>query len=224
MINKPKLIIVGAGEFANIAYEYFTYDSEYEVHGFIAEKKFITKKRFNGLPVSAFENIKENYPANEYKLFIAIPALDLNHTRKRLYLTAKKMGYSFVSYVSSKAFVWRNAKIGENCFIFENNTIQPFVKVGNNVIIWSGNHIGHRTKINDHVFISSHVVISGFCNIGSGSFLGVNSTFNDETSIGNDCLLASGSLINKKFTSKNKVYVGVPANEIPNKNAKDIML
>ncbi len=32
-----KLIIVGAGEFAEIAYEYFSYDSEYDVVAFAVE-------------------------------------------------------------------------------------------------------------------------------------------------------------------------------------------
>ena len=44
-------------------------------------------------------------------------------------------------------------QIGENSFIFENNVIQPFVRVGNNCILWSGNHVGHRTVLRDHVFV-----------------------------------------------------------------------
>lgn len=40
MKKEKKLVIVGSGEFAEIAYEYFTYDSEYEVVGFAVEKEF----------------------------------------------------------------------------------------------------------------------------------------------------------------------------------------
>ena len=53
--------------------------------------------------------------------------------------------------------------MGDNCFIFEDNTVQPFVTLGNNLVLWSGNHIGHHSTLRDHCFISSHVVISGFC-------------------------------------------------------------
>ena len=76
------------------------------------------------------------------------------------------------SYVSPRAFVWRNVKLGEHCFIFENNVLQPFVNIGDNVVLWSGNHIGHHSKIGDHCFVSSHVVVSGFCDIGANCFLG----------------------------------------------------
>ena len=52
---------------------------------------------------------------------------------------------------------------GDNCFILEDNTVQPFVTIGNNVTLWSGNHIGHDSVIEDDCFISSHVVVSGTC-------------------------------------------------------------
>ena len=40
MEKEAKLVIIGAGEFAEIAYEYFTYDSPYEVVAFAVEKKY----------------------------------------------------------------------------------------------------------------------------------------------------------------------------------------
>jgi sugar O-acyltransferase (sialic acid O-acetyltransferase NeuD family) len=223
MSNK-KLIIVGAGEFAEIADEYFTYDSEYTVCGYAVNSEYIKSDKLNGKPVTALEQIETVYPPNEFDVFVAVPASDLNQTRTRLYNEIKNKGYNLATYISSAAFVWRNAKVGDNCFIFENNTIQPFVEIGNNVVLWSGNHIGHRTKIEDNVFVSSHVVISGYCNIGSGCFLGVNSTFNDNTSIAPDSILASGSLVNRKLAEEDKVYIGSPAKALPRKSAKSIKL
>jgi acyl-[acyl carrier protein]--UDP-N-acetylglucosamine O-acyltransferase len=84
----------------------------------------------------------------------------MNNMRKAVYEQGKEMGYEFISYVSSKATVCDN-KIGDNCFILEDNTLQPFTEIGNNVVMWSGNHIGHHGKIEDHVFFTSHVVLSG---------------------------------------------------------------
>jgi UDP-3-O-[3-hydroxymyristoyl] glucosamine N-acyltransferase len=88
-------------------------------------------------------------------------------------------------------------EIGEHCFIFEDNTVQPFVKVGNNVVLWSGNHIGHHSTIHDHNFISSHVVISGFVDVGESCFMGVNSTIGNNVNIGRDCLIGAGAIIVK---------------------------
>ena len=97
--------------------------------------------------------------------------------------------------ISVRAFLWRNVQLGEHCFIFENNVIQPFVKIGTNVVLWSGNHIGHHSHIGDHCFISSHVVISGFCELGPGCFVGVNVAVGNNVTIGADCLLGAGATV-----------------------------
>ncbi|UUM70155.1 acetyltransferase [Aeromonas veronii] len=219
-----KLVIIGAGEFAAIAYEYFTYDSDYSVVAFAVEKEYLISDHYYGLPLVDIDELTKLYPPDDFHAFVAIPASNLNQLRTRFFYRLKAEGYTLATYISSHAFVWRNAEIGENCFIFENNTIQPFVKVKDNVIVWSGNHIGHQSIVNAHVFISSHVVISGYCNIGEGCFLGVNSTFNDHTSIAPYCILGSTSLVNKNLEEENKVYIGSPAKAVPKMIAKNVNL
>jgi sugar O-acyltransferase (sialic acid O-acetyltransferase NeuD family) len=222
--KNKKLVLIGAGEFAQIAYEYFTHDSEYDVVAFSVESEYLTEATLFDLPIVTFETLASEYLIDDYEVFVAIPSTQLNRLRTRLYLTLKDKGYKFATYISSHAFVWRNAKIGENCFIFENNVIQPFVEIGNNCILWSGNHIGHRTVIEDHCFLSSHVVISGYCNVGHSCFLGVNSTFNDKTSIANSCILGSTSLVNKDLNDPECIYIGSPAKKIKGKSSLGVKL
>lgn len=218
-----QLVIIGAGEFALIAYEYFAHDSDYVPVAFCVNQSYITETSINGLPIHALEEIELSFPADKFDLFVAIPASRLNRTRTQIYRDLKSRGYNFATYISSRAFVWRNAVVGENTFIFEMNVIQPFVSIGNNCILWSGNHVGHRTTIEDNVFVASHAVISGYCTIGSGSFVGVNSTLNDNVSIGASCIIGSGSLIVKN-TDPEGIYVGSPARRVPNKSSFDVEL
>lgn len=222
MQKNKKLLIVGAGELAMIAYEYFTHDSEYEVLGFSVEKEFLTAESLYDKPIVAFEDVQERFSPENCDVFVAVPASQLNRLRTRLYLEAKAKGYTCATYISSRAFVWHNAKIGDNCFIFEHNTVQPFVEIGNNVILWSGNHIGHRSVIEDNCFLSSHVVVSGYCRIGSSTFIGVNATINDRINIARDCVIASGSLVNKHLRVPERIYYGAPAQELPKKSALQV--
>lgn len=215
---KQKLVIVGEGETAEIAYEYFTHDSNFEVVAFSAEKAYLKQSSLFGLPVIPFENVENLYSPQTYRIFIAVSYTQLNRVRTRLYEAAKAKGYQFASYVSSKAFVWRNAQIGENCFIFENNVIQYRAKIGNNVTLWSGNHIGHRALIGENCFISSHVTISGFCEVGDNCFLGVNSCVADSVKIAKDCIIGAGSVV-LKDTFEGLVYVGNPAKPLPNRTS-----
>jgi sugar O-acyltransferase (sialic acid O-acetyltransferase NeuD family) len=207
--KNKKVIIVGDGSFAQIAFEYFNYDSPYEVVAFAVEKNFRTRNELFGVPVVDFETLESYFSTENHELFVAITYLQLNRVRTRLYLEAKAKGYKLATYISSQAFCWRNVKIGENVFIFEDNTIQPFVEIGNNVILWSGNHIGHHSIIKDNCFISSHVVISGHCEIEANCFIGVNATISNNLKIAEDDLIGLGCVLNRS-TEENKVYMGNP--------------
>jgi sugar O-acyltransferase (sialic acid O-acetyltransferase NeuD family) len=191
MNKTKKLVIFGDSAFGEIAYEYFTHDSVYEVVAFTVTREFLKKDTLFGKPVVAFEEIEKLYPPSGYEMHIALVYNNLNRTRIQFYNAAKEKGYTLASYISSRAFVWHNVTMGDNCFVFEDNTIQPFVKIQSNNVFWSGNHIGHHSTIGSHNFISSHVVISGFCTIGDANFIGVNSTMGNNLSIGNDCLIGS---------------------------------
>jgi sugar O-acyltransferase (sialic acid O-acetyltransferase NeuD family) len=208
--RKDKIVIIGDGEFAEIAYEYFTYDSPYKVVAFAVERPYMQKKELFSVPIVSFEEVEKSFDPSECNAFIAVTFTQLNRLRTRLYKETKRKGYDLASYVSSKAFVWRNAEVGDNCFVFENNVLQYMTKLGNNVIMWSGNHLGHRSIIHDNTFVSSHSVISGFCDIGESCFLGVNSCIKENTKIANDCVIGAGAVV-VRDTEPGKVYVGNPA-------------
>lgn len=195
MNKTKKLILIGDSAFAEVAYEYFSHDSEYEVVAFAVEREYLRRDQLFGVPVVPFEELPERFATADHAFYAALVYTQGNALRTRLYEAAKAMGYEPASYVSSRAFVWRNASIGEHCFIFENNVIQPFATIGRNVVLWSGNHIGHHSTIGDHCFVSSHVVVSGFVQIGHSCFLGVNATVANDTKIGDRCTVGAGALI-----------------------------
>lgn len=142
-----------------------------------------------------FRGVGRQLPPDTYDLFVAVSYGKLNGTRTAKASAARAMGYHLVSYVSSRATVFPDLTHGDNCFILENNVIQPYVKIGNNVTLWSGNHIGHHSTIKDNVFMASHVVVSGGVTVGEASFVGVNVTLRDHVSIGDHCVLGAGALV-----------------------------
>ncbi len=220
------LVLVGGGEFACIAREYFTHDSPYQVVGVAVDEQYICDAQAtfaDGPPVIDLEYLENDFAPNEVDVFVAIPATRLNRDRQTVFEAIQSRGYSFATYVSSRAFVWRNVKVGQNCFIFESNTLQPFTSVGDNTILWSGNHVGHRTTIGNHVFVTSHVVISGYCSVGDNSFLGVNATINDGISIAPFSLIGAGSHVNRD-TQELGVYVGAPARRLEGRSSLEVDL
>jgi sugar O-acyltransferase (sialic acid O-acetyltransferase NeuD family) len=200
-----KIVVFGTGQLADLAHFYLTHDSPHEVVAFTVDKDYIKEPTHRGLPVIAFEEVAKRLSPADFKMFIPMSFKRMSHVRADRYRLAKEMGYELISYVSSRATTWPGFKPGDNCFIFEDNTIQPFVEIGNDCVLWSGNHIGHHTVIKDHVFITSQVVISGACIIEDHCFFGVNATVRDETVIAHDTLVGAATII-LKDTKPYEVY------------------
>ena len=199
-----KLIIFGSGEIAEVADYYFAHHSDYEVAAFCLDQEYITEDNFLGKPVLPFETIQDTHSADDYHFFISMGYKNLNQLRADKYQAAKDKGYKTASYVSPHANVMTK-DIGENVFLLEDNTIQPFTRIGNNVTLWSGNHIGHHAVIEDNCFITSHTVISGGVTIGENSFVGVNATLRDHINIGKRNIIGAGAII-LSTTEDDSVY------------------
>lgn len=201
-----KLIIFGNEKMAEMAHFYFSHDSTYEVAAFTVDSSYIKEKEFRGLPVVPFEDIINLYPPDDFNMFVALGYKSLNMIREKKYFEAKGKGYEIPSYLSSKASHWGDTKIGENCFILENQVLQPNITIGNNVVLWSGNHFGHDVVIGDSTWLASHIVVSGNVKIGKYCFVGVNACFKDHINIGNECIIGAGSIILRDVPDKS-VYI-----------------
>src|ERR1044071_7026017 len=206
-----KVVIFGIQDFGSLAHFYLVEDSPHEVVAFTVTKEYLPPEAmFEGLPVVPFEELEILYPPAEYAFFAPMSHRKMNQLRESIYIQAENKGYTLISYVSSKATVFSNVKIGKNCFILEDNTIQPFVTIGNNVVLWSGNHIGHHSVIKDHVSFTSHVVLSGHCVVESFAFFGVNATIRDGIHIAEGSFIAMAAAVTRD-TEPWGVYKGNPA-------------
>lgn len=215
-----EIIIFGIGSFAEVAQYYFTNDSKYRVVAFTVNECYIEESEKFGLPVLPFETIEKSYPPSKYKMFVAIGYSNVNKNRAEKYYEAKKKNYELISYICSRSVIWQDLKIGDNCFIFENQTIQPFVTIGNNVIIWSGSNISHNSNIGDHCFIASHVVISGNCVVEPFCFLGANAILRDGIRLARETVLGAGAIITKNTVEKG-IYYSSGANIIKKTGKSD---
>ncbi len=222
-----KVIIFGNTLSAELAHYYLTNDSEHQVVAFSVHEQYLNsppepESNRPNIPMVAFENIESIYPPNEYQFFAPLTEKNMNRFRAGVYDQIKEKGYKMISYISSKATVLTD-KIGDNCFILEDNTIQPFVTIGNNCVLWSGNHIGHHGTIGNHVFFTSHVVLSGRCIVGDYCFFGVNATIRDHSIIAEGTLVAMGSNLTKQKTEPWSIWKGNPA-EASKISSKDIKI
>lgn len=181
---------------------------------FTVHERYVKAPELRGAPVVAFESLEERFAPEAYELFVAVGAKDVNRFRAGICAEAKERGYGLATYVSSRATTWPDLSLGENCFVFEDNTIQPFAAIGDDVVLWSGNHIGHHSTIGDHCFVTSHVVVSGNVRVGPFCYLGINASIRDGIEIGEACVIGAGALI-MRSTGPREVYVGARTERDP---------
>jgi sugar O-acyltransferase (sialic acid O-acetyltransferase NeuD family) len=217
-----KLVLFGAGDIARLAHFYFSNDSEHEVVAFTVDPAYRHDESFLDLPLVPVDQVARLYPPAAYKMFVAMSYAKMNRARAAKYTQAKDLGYELVTYISSRCSFLTMHKPGDNCFILEDNTVQPFVRIGSNVTLWSGNHIGHDSIIGDHCFITAHVVVSGHVQIEQGCFIGVNATLRNSITIAEFTLIGAGALVTKN-TAPRSVLLGTRA-ELSSKTSDDVDL
>lgn len=187
------VVIFGVGQIADVA-RYYVEQIGHRVVAFTIDAEFIDRDTHDGLPVLDWSILETKVPPSAVHLFCPISYRKVNMVRKAKYLEGKARGYRFISFVHDNCV--NNAQsIGENCFILENNVLQPFSRIGDNVVLWSGNHIGHHSTIGDHSFFASHVVVSGGVTVGPRCFVGVNATIGDNRRLGEGVVVGAGALV-----------------------------
>lgn len=208
------LILFGAGDIAELAHFYFSREAGRQVAGFCVDGAYLREDSFLGLPVVAFEEVAARFAPADHDMFIALAYARMNDLRAEKLAAAEAAGYGLTSYISSRATVLNDGRIGPNAFVQEDVTIQPFVTIGRNVTLWAGATISHHSTIGDNVFVAPNAVVSGGVKVGDNCFLGVNSTVRNHVTLGARCVIGAGAVL-RHDAAAGGVYRAPGAERLP---------
>ena len=206
------VVVFGTGNFASLAWYCLTHDSPWRVEAFTVDRAFVGNGRHEGLPVIPFEELERDYPPAQIDLLIPLGYQRINALRRERFEQARARGYRFANYVSSRASVWPDLAMGENCMVYEHAIIQPFASLGDNVIVRGGAHICHHSKLGDHSFVASQAVFGSGVTTGEQVFVGVGSVVRDGVHLGERSFTGAGAVI-LADTDADGVYIGNPAHK-----------
>lgn len=207
------VVIFGNLRSASLAWYCLLHDSPWQVVGFTVDRAYLASSHFEGLPLVPFETLEAHYPPSDYRLLIPMGYQHINGVRRARFESAKQRGYEFVSYVSSRASVWPDLKIGENVLIYEHAIIQPFARIGSNCIVRSGAHISHHCEVADHAFVAAEVAMGGESYVGEQAFVGLGAVLRDRIRIAERSFIGAGAVV-VQDTQSDGVYVGNPARKV----------
>ena len=208
-----RIIIVGTGETAAVAFEYFRHDSPHEVVAFSAEEPFVTHGTHCGLPVVPFEELASAYPAAEHGVFVAVAFTQLNRVRRRLYHAVKAAGFDCVSYASSDAVIGPDVKIGENSFVQEHVVVQYGARLAPTSFwaaapAWATGASWRTTATWAHM--SPSATAAGWDAPPSSAPAAASRRV---SRLPEDCIIGAGAVI-LKDTAAREVYLGNPARPV----------
>lgn len=190
------IVVFGAGQIAEVAKVYIDRHGPDRIVGFTVDREYVKEDTFHGLPVVEWERLEARFPPDQVKLLGPLSFRRMNEFRRDRHQEGLSRGYSFTSFIHPDSYIYTD-DIGTNCFILENNVIQPFVKIGTGVMMWSGNHVGHHVTIGDYCFLASHVGIAGASVIGERCYLAGKAGIEMGVTIGAGSYLGSATLTRK---------------------------
>ena len=207
-----ELLIFGAGGHSKVCIE-TAQSMGYKIKAVFDDDENKRGNKVVGISViGGTRELLDNYPPNEYELFIAIGN---NRTRMEKYEFFKNEGYEFATLIHPFSFVSKTVKIGENVLIMPGVVVNSSTIISDNIILNTSCTIDHDCRIMPHVHIAPGVNLAGSVFVGTGSFLGIGCKVIQEVKIANWNIVGAGAVVIED-TEDFGVYVGVPAKMIKN--------
>jgi len=212
-----KLVLFGTGRGADVAYRFLTADTDHEIVGFTVDEAYCDRASLRGLPLVPFEAVERRFPPDDFRMLVLLGYQGMNSLRALKFGQAKAKGYMLESYVASNIFRVEPFRVGENCFIMDNQSISLDVEIKNNVVMWSSNHVGDMSVIEDHAWVSSHVTIAASTRIGEKAFLGIGATIGNGVVIGAESFIGAQALVTESTAPSSVHLAGKGAIDAPSR-------
>lgn len=204
------MLIVGAKGFAKEILEILHQKNETENLCFYDDvNDDVPNKLYDEFPILKSIEEAENYFKNissEFILGIGNPKL-----RKKLFDKFTNMGGKAVTIISKNCEIGSfGNKIESGAILTTGTILTNSITVKKGVLINLNCTIGHDTTIGEFVEICPNVSVSGHCEIGNLVFIGTGAIILPNLKIGNNSIIAAGSVVSKDVPA-NVMVAGVPA-------------
>ena len=171
-MNKPKIILVGAGGHCRSCIDVIEQEDRFEILGIIDQTAPKESNTLLGYPIIGTD---ADLPALKSKCeyaFVTVGQIKSSAVRIRLFDQLKEIGFKLPTIISPLAHVSRHAKIGEGTLVMHAAIVNANAEVGSNCILNTRSLLEHDSHIGDHVHLSTGAIINGASSVGDYSFIG----------------------------------------------------
>lgn len=199
MINKKKILIIGAGGHARSCLEVIISENKLEVIGFTDNR--LRKKHYN-LKVLGSDRDIHKIRKKCSNIFIGLGGVKDMDLRWLIFNRAKKLKFNFPIIKSPISYISSSSKIGEGSIIMNHVIINSNVSIGKNSIINNKALIEHDVDIGDNVHIATGAIINGGVKIGDNVFIGSRAVIKENIKIKSNSIIGMGSVVLKNVNKR----------------------
>ena len=206
------LIIIGARGFGrevyNSACESIGYGTEFEIKGFLDDKKDALNG-YEGYP--PILDTVENYQIDKDDIFTC--ALGDVHYKEYYTNIIAERGGEFTTLIHKTAYLSKNVKVGIGCLILAGARIQADASIGNHVTLQPYSILGHDVKVGDWTIVNAFADCGGFSKIGNRVTLNTTCFVIPKGIVEDGATVGAGSVTLRKVKAGTTVF-GVPAKPV----------
>jgi sugar O-acyltransferase (sialic acid O-acetyltransferase NeuD family) len=203
--TRKKLIILGAGVFAEEVADLASDTGAFELVGFVeGRERSRCSECMLGLPILWIDDLHAFDAHHEVVCAIG------STKRSNLIRQARSLGFQFPRVIHPSAQISSSVVIGEGSIIGRGAIISASTRIGSHVIVNRGCLIGHHVAIGDYATISPGANIAGKVTIGDHAFVGMGVNIVDGVVIGKSSMVGAGSLVTNDVPEHVQV-MGAPA-------------
>lgn len=206
-----QLLIIGARGFGrevyDLAMDCIEAGADFVIKGFLDDKN----DALDGMGVyPPIISSVEDYVIQPDDVFIC--ALGAPNWRKFYTEIILAKGGTFITLISPKATIRRNARINEGCIVTHGSNISVNTNVGPHAAILSSG-LGHDVTVGEYSVLSGGVALNGFVQVGREAYLGCRAIVAPHKKIGDKAFVGIGSVVISNVKAGTKVF-GNPAKKI----------
>ncbi|MBC7286440.1 MAG: acetyltransferase [Armatimonadetes bacterium] len=207
-MEKPRVVIIGAGGHGCVMLDVIRVQGKTEVVGFLDDREQLW-----GQVVAGVEVIGPAEPTAELlerNITHFVVAIGDNKIRAAKYEAFVDCGLKPWSAVHPSAVIAESAEISEGVQVVAGVIVNPWAKVGPDAILNTACTVDHHCEIGEHAFIGPGVHLGGAVKVGAMAFLGIGVSVLPGIQIGERAVVGAGAVVTKDVPP-GTVVVGIPA-------------
>lgn len=216
------ILIHGTGSMGKLLFSVINQENAFNVKAFVCDDKYYAADSLFSKPVYKTSEIEKHFSPD---LIEVISTGSYSSLRERYgsYINLKSKGWRFLNFISKRANVADDLKIGENNIIFPGVYLDFFSKLGNCNVIRPNAYIGHNFDIHNGVYIAPSCNIAGYSTIEDLSFIGIGATILERLTIKTETLIGAATLMTQSSEPYSQ-YIGIPAKKVKTHEQTGIIL